>query len=66
MVRRGSNFQTTNEELAMIELTKTKIAMADEIVRLRRALTWAWLAIAALSLTAIGACLVAWEVAKCR
>ena len=50
----------------MIELTKTKIAMANEIVRLRRALTWAWMAIAALSLTAIGACLVAWEVAKCR
>lgn len=50
----------------MIELTKTKLAMADEIVRLRRALSWAWLAIAALSLTAIGACLVAWEVAKCQ
>lgn len=47
----------------MIELTKTKLAMAYEIVRLRRALTWAWLAIGALSLTAIGACLVAWEVA---
>ena len=41
----------------MIELTKTKLAMADEIVRLRRALSWAWLAIAALALTAIGACL---------
>lgn len=48
----------------MIELTKTKLAMAYEIVRLRRALTWAWLAIGALSLTAIGACLVAWEVAR--
>ena len=48
----------------MIELTKTKLAMADEIVRLRRALSWAWLAIAALALTAIGACLVAWEVAR--
>lgn len=48
----------------MIELTKTKLAMADEIVRLRRALSWAWLAIAALLLTAIGACLVAWEVAR--
>ena len=48
----------------MIELTKTKLAMADEIVRLRRALSWAWLAIAALSLTAIGACIFAWEVAR--
>ena len=48
----------------MIELTKTKLAMLAEILRLRRALTWAWLAIAALSLTAIGACLVAWEVAR--
>ena len=48
----------------MIELTKTKIAMANEIVRLRRALSWAWLAIGALSLTTIGTCLVAWEVAK--
>lgn len=48
----------------MIELTKTKLAMAAEIVRLRRALTWAWLAIAALSLTTIGACIVAWEVAR--
>ena len=48
----------------MIELTKTKLAMADEIVRLRRALSWAWLAIAALSITAVGACLVAWEVAR--
>jgi hypothetical protein len=48
----------------MIELTKTKLAMADEIVRLRRALSWAWMAIAALSLTAVGACLVAWEVAR--
>lgn len=48
----------------MIELTKTKIAMAEEIVRLRRALTWAWLAIAALSLTTTVACLVAWEVAR--
>ena len=48
----------------MIELTKTKLAMADEIARLRRALTWAWLAIASLSLTTIGACLVAWEIAR--
>lgn len=48
----------------MVELTKTKLAMADEIVRLRRALTWAWLAIAALSVTAVGACLVAFEVAR--
>ena len=48
----------------MIELTKTKLAMADEIDRLRRALSWAWLAIAALSLTRIGACLVALEVAR--
>ena len=48
----------------MIELTKTKRAMAAEIVRLRRALTWAWLAIAALSLTTIGACLVAWEIVR--
>ena len=48
----------------MIELTKTKLAMAAEIVRLRRALSWAWMAIAALSLTAIGACLVAWKVAR--
>jgi hypothetical protein len=38
--------------------------MADEIVRLRRALSWAWLAIAALSLTAIGACIVAAEIAR--
>ena len=37
---------------------------ADEIIRLRRALTWAWMAIGALSLTTIGACLVAWEVAR--
>lgn len=48
----------------MIELTKTKRAMAEEILRLRRALSWAWLAIAALSVTAVGACLVAWEVAR--
>lgn len=48
----------------MIELTKTKRAMANEIIRLRCALSWAWLAIAALSLTAVGACLVAWEVAR--
>ena len=48
----------------MLELTKTKLAMADEIVRLRRALSWAWLAIVALSLTAICACLVAFEVAR--
>ena len=48
----------------MIELTKVRLAMADEIARLRRALSWAWLAIAALSLTAVGACLVAWEVAR--
>jgi hypothetical protein len=40
--------------------------MADEIVRLRRALTWAWLAIGALSLVTIGACLAMVEVAKCR
>ena len=48
----------------MIELTKTKLAMAEEIVRLRRALTWAWLAIAALSLTTIGACIFAWAIAQ--
>jgi len=48
----------------MIELTKTKLEMADEILHLRRALSWAWLAIAALSLTAIGACLVAVEIAR--
>lgn len=48
----------------MIKLTKTKLAMVNEIIRLRCALTWAWLAIAALSLTTIGACLVAWEVAR--
>lgn len=48
----------------MIELTKTKLAMANEIVRLRRALAWAWLAIAALSLTAIGACVFAWAIAR--
>ena len=48
----------------MIELTKTKRAMTEEILRLRRVLSWAWLAIAALSLTAVGACLVAWEVAR--
>ncbi len=48
----------------MIELTKTKLATLAEILRLRRALAWAWLAIAALSLTTIGACLVAWEVAR--
>lgn len=48
----------------MIELTKTKLALASEIVRLRRALTWAWLAIAALSVTAVGACLVAWEIVR--
>lgn len=45
-------------------ITKTRLAMAAEIVRLRRLLTWAWLAIAALSLTTICACLVAWEVAR--
>lgn len=48
----------------MIELTKTKLAMADEIVRLRRALTWAWLAIGALALTTIGACLAMVEIAR--
>ncbi len=48
----------------MIELTKTKLAMASEIIRLRRALSWAWLAIAALSVTTIGACLVAVEIAR--
>ena len=48
----------------MIELTKTELAMANEIIRLRRELAWAWLAIAALSLTAIGACLVAVEIAR--
>lgn len=48
----------------MIELTKTKLAMVDEIVRLRRALAWAWLAIVALSLTTLVVCLVAWEVAR--
>lgn len=48
----------------MIELTRTKLAMAAEIVRLRRALAWAWLAIAALSVTAVGACIFAWEVAR--
>ena len=48
----------------MIELTKTKLAMENEIVRLRRALTWAWLAIGALSFTTIGVCIVAWDVAR--
>ena len=48
----------------MIELTKTKIAMAEEIVRLRRALAWAWLAIAALSFVAVGACIFAWAIAR--
>ena len=48
----------------MIELTKTKLAMAAEIVRLRRALAWAWLAMAALSVTAVGACVVAWAIAR--
>ena len=48
----------------MIELTKTRIAMADEIVRLRRDLSWAWMAIATLSLTTVGACLVALAIAR--
>lgn len=48
----------------MIELTKTKLAMADEIVRLRRALTWAWLAIGALSITTAAACFVALAIAR--
>lgn len=48
----------------MIELTKTKLAMADEIIRLRRALTWAWLAIGALALVAIGACIAMVEIAR--
>ena len=48
----------------MIELTKTKIAMANEIVRLRRALAWAWLAIGALSLVTVGACIFAWAIAR--
>jgi len=48
----------------MIELTKTKLAMANEIVRLRRALSWAWLAIGALSLTTIGACVAMVEIAR--
>jgi len=48
----------------MIELTKIRLAMADEIARLRRELVLAWLAIAALSLTAVVACFVAWEVAR--
>ncbi len=48
----------------MIELTKTKLAMADEIVRLRRALSWAWLAIGALSLVTVGACVFAWAIAR--
>lgn len=48
----------------MIELTKTKLRMADEIVRLRRALSWAWLAIAALSLTTAAACFVALAIAR--
>ena len=50
----------------MIELTKTKLAMADEIVRLRRELAWAWLAIGALVIAVAVACLVAWEIARCR
>ena len=49
----------------MIELTKTKLAMANEIVRLRRALTWAWLAIGALTIVTGIACLVAFEIARC-
>lgn len=48
----------------MIELTKTKLAMAYEIVRLRRALTWAWLAIGALTIVTGIACLVAFEIAR--
>lgn len=48
----------------MIELTKTKLAMAYEIVRLRRALTWAWMAIAALTIATVIACLVAFEIAR--
>ena len=48
----------------MIELTKTKLAMAAEIVRLRRALSWAWLAIAALSLVAVGACVFAYMISR--
>lgn len=48
----------------MIELTKTKLRMADEIARLRRELVWAWLAIAALSLVTIGACLAMVEIAR--
>ena len=48
----------------MIELTKTKLRMADEIVRLRRALSWAWLAIGALSLVTVGACIFAWAIAR--
>lgn len=38
--------------------------MADEIVRLRRALAWAWLAIGALSFVAVGACIFAWAIAR--
>jgi hypothetical protein len=47
----------------MISLTRTRLSMAAEILRLRRDLAWAWLAIAALSLVAIGACIVAFAVA---
>ena len=48
----------------MIELTKTKLAMAYEIVRLRRALSWAWLAIGALTIATGIACFVAFEIAR--
>ncbi len=52
------------KEVVVLELTKTRIAMADEIVRLRRALAWAWLAIGALSLVTVGACFVALAIAR--
>ena len=48
----------------MLELTRKRLAMAEEIVRLRRELAWAWLVIAALSVVTVGACLFAWWTAR--
>ncbi len=52
------------KEVVMIELTRMRRAMEREIVRLRRALAWAWLAIAALSFVAVGACVFAWMISR--
>ena len=48
----------------MVDLTRMRRAMENEIVRLRRALAWAWLAIGALSFVAVGACIFAWAIAR--